>query len=114
MKLKALRPNTGFVQHFRRKAHVMKPITLEDHVFKYLVNDLGWRKYTIKPGRFKGLRGVLFAVAGLFDLQRFHQPQEIFCFKAEQSSRGGAVAVSLPQSFNNQLFSRGVYAVAVG
>jgi TRAP-type uncharacterized transport system substrate-binding protein len=33
----------------------MKPVTLEDHVFKYLVDDLGWRKYTIEPSRFKGL-----------------------------------------------------------
>jgi TRAP-type uncharacterized transport system substrate-binding protein len=33
----------------------MKPITLEDAAFKYLVDDLGWRRYTIKPGRFKGL-----------------------------------------------------------
>jgi len=33
----------------------LKPITLEDAAFKYLVDDLGWRRYTIKPGRFKGL-----------------------------------------------------------
>ena len=32
----------------------MKPVPLEDFAFKQLV-DLGWRKYTIKPGRFKGL-----------------------------------------------------------
>lgn len=33
----------------------LKPVTLEDYAFKYLVDDLGWRRYTIKPGRFKGL-----------------------------------------------------------
>ena len=33
----------------------MKPITLDGHAFKYLVEGLGWRRYTIKPGRFKGL-----------------------------------------------------------
>jgi TRAP-type uncharacterized transport system substrate-binding protein len=32
----------------------MKPVTLDEFAFKYLV-DLGWRKYTIKPGRFKNL-----------------------------------------------------------
>jgi TRAP-type uncharacterized transport system substrate-binding protein len=34
----------------------MKLITLEDFAFKYLVDDLGWRKYTIKPGRYKSLK----------------------------------------------------------
>jgi TRAP-type uncharacterized transport system substrate-binding protein len=33
----------------------LRPITLEDFAFKYLV-DLGWRKYTIRPGRFKNLK----------------------------------------------------------
>lgn len=33
----------------------MTPVTLEDYAFKYLVDGLGWRKYTINPGRFKGL-----------------------------------------------------------
>src|ERR1044071_3435909 len=33
----------------------MKPITLDDFAFKHLVDQLGWRKYTIKPGRFKNL-----------------------------------------------------------
>ncbi len=33
----------------------MKPVTLDDFAFKFLVEDLGWRKYTIKPGRFKNL-----------------------------------------------------------
>ena len=33
----------------------MKPVTLDDHAFKNLVDGLGWRRYTIKPGRFKGL-----------------------------------------------------------
>src|SRR5437667_10669 len=33
----------------------VKPATLDDHAFKYLVDQLGWRKYTIKPGRFKNL-----------------------------------------------------------
>ena len=37
-----------------------------------------------------------------------------FDIQAEQSSRRGAITVSLPQSFNNQLFPRGVYGVAVG
>jgi TRAP-type uncharacterized transport system substrate-binding protein len=30
----------------------MQPVTLEDSTFKYLT-DLGWRKYTIKPGRYQ-------------------------------------------------------------
>jgi TRAP-type uncharacterized transport system substrate-binding protein len=34
----------------------MKLIMLEDFAFKYLVDDLGWRKYTIKPGRYKSLK----------------------------------------------------------
>jgi TRAP-type uncharacterized transport system substrate-binding protein len=33
----------------------MQPVTLEDSTFKYLT-DLGWRKYTIKPGRYQSLR----------------------------------------------------------
>jgi TRAP-type uncharacterized transport system substrate-binding protein len=33
----------------------LKPVTLEDNAFKYLVDDLGWRRYTIAPDRFKGL-----------------------------------------------------------
>jgi TRAP-type uncharacterized transport system substrate-binding protein len=33
----------------------LRPITLDDAAFKYLV-DLGWRKYTIRPGRFKNLK----------------------------------------------------------
>jgi TRAP-type uncharacterized transport system substrate-binding protein len=33
----------------------LRPITLDDFAFKYLV-DLGWRKYTIRPGRFKNLK----------------------------------------------------------
>src|SRR6266581_2680077 len=33
----------------------MKPMTLDDFAFKYLVDELGWRKYTIKPGRYKNL-----------------------------------------------------------
>jgi TRAP-type uncharacterized transport system substrate-binding protein len=33
----------------------MKPITLDDFAFKHLVDELGWRKYTIKPERFKNL-----------------------------------------------------------
>jgi TRAP-type uncharacterized transport system substrate-binding protein len=32
----------------------MQPVTLDDLAFKALV-DLGWRKYTIQPGRFKNL-----------------------------------------------------------
>jgi TRAP-type uncharacterized transport system substrate-binding protein len=32
----------------------MRPVTLDDFAFKALV-DLGWRKYTIQPGRFKNL-----------------------------------------------------------
>jgi TRAP-type uncharacterized transport system substrate-binding protein len=32
----------------------MKPITLEDSAFKHLTN-LGWRKYTIQPGRYRNL-----------------------------------------------------------
>jgi TRAP-type uncharacterized transport system substrate-binding protein len=32
----------------------MRPVTLDDFAFKALV-DLGWRKYTISPGRFKNL-----------------------------------------------------------
>jgi TRAP-type uncharacterized transport system substrate-binding protein len=34
----------------------MKPVTLDDFAFKFLVDDLGWRKFTIKPGRFKNLK----------------------------------------------------------
>ena len=34
----------------------MQPVTLDDFAFKYLVDDLGWRKYTIKPGRYKSLK----------------------------------------------------------
>jgi TRAP-type uncharacterized transport system substrate-binding protein len=34
----------------------MKPVTLDNFAFKILVDDLGWRKYTIKPGRFKNLK----------------------------------------------------------
>jgi TRAP-type uncharacterized transport system substrate-binding protein len=34
----------------------MQPVTLEDFAFKHLVDDLGWRKYPIKPGRYKNLR----------------------------------------------------------
>jgi TRAP-type uncharacterized transport system substrate-binding protein len=34
----------------------MQPITLEDFAFKHLVDTLGWRKYTIKPGRYKNLK----------------------------------------------------------
>jgi TRAP-type uncharacterized transport system substrate-binding protein len=34
----------------------MQPVTLEDFAFKHLVDDLGWRKYTIKPGRYKNLK----------------------------------------------------------
>jgi TRAP-type uncharacterized transport system substrate-binding protein len=33
----------------------MQPVTLEDSTFKFLT-DLGWRKYTIKPGRYKSLK----------------------------------------------------------
>ena len=33
----------------------MKPVTLDEFAFKYLV-DLGWRKYTIRSGRFKNLK----------------------------------------------------------
>jgi TRAP-type uncharacterized transport system substrate-binding protein len=33
----------------------MQPVTLEDSTFKYLT-DLGWRKYTIKPGRYQSLK----------------------------------------------------------
>lgn len=33
----------------------MKPFTLSDEAFKYLVDGLGWRKYVIQPGRFRGL-----------------------------------------------------------
>ena len=33
----------------------MQPVTLEDSTFKHLT-DLGWRKYTIKPGRYKSLK----------------------------------------------------------
>jgi TRAP-type uncharacterized transport system substrate-binding protein len=32
----------------------MRPVTLDDFALKALV-DLGWRKYTIRPGRFKNL-----------------------------------------------------------
>jgi TRAP-type uncharacterized transport system substrate-binding protein len=32
----------------------MEPITLEDFAFKYLM-DLGWRKYTIEPDRYRSL-----------------------------------------------------------
>ena len=34
----------------------MIPITLDDFAFKFLVNELGWRKYTIQPGRYKNLK----------------------------------------------------------
>ena len=34
----------------------MQPITLEDFAFKHLVDTLGWRKYTIKAGRYKNLK----------------------------------------------------------
>ena len=33
----------------------MQLVTLEDSTFKHLT-DLGWRKYTIKPGRYKSLK----------------------------------------------------------
>jgi hypothetical protein len=33
----------------------MQPVTLDDSAFTYLTN-LGWRKYTIKPGRYKSLK----------------------------------------------------------
>ncbi len=33
----------------------MKPMTLDDFAFKHLVDELGWRKYTIKRGRYKNL-----------------------------------------------------------
>jgi TRAP-type uncharacterized transport system substrate-binding protein len=33
----------------------LEPITLEDSVFKYLT-DLGWRKFTIQPGRYRSLK----------------------------------------------------------
>jgi TRAP-type uncharacterized transport system substrate-binding protein len=33
----------------------MQPITLDQFAFKYLT-DLGWRKFTIKPGRYKNLK----------------------------------------------------------
>jgi TRAP-type uncharacterized transport system substrate-binding protein len=33
----------------------MQPVTLEESTFQYLT-DLGWRKYTIKPGRYKSLK----------------------------------------------------------
>jgi TRAP-type uncharacterized transport system substrate-binding protein len=33
----------------------MRPVTLEDSAFKHLT-DLGWRKYTIKPGRYESLK----------------------------------------------------------
>src|SRR5258705_8031781 len=34
----------------------IQPVTLDDFAFKYLVDELGWRKYTIKPGRYKTLK----------------------------------------------------------
>lgn len=34
----------------------MTPVTLDDFAFKFLVDELGWRKYTIRPGRFKNLK----------------------------------------------------------
>jgi TRAP-type uncharacterized transport system substrate-binding protein len=34
----------------------MKPVTLDDFAFKFLVDELGWRKYTIQPGRYKNLK----------------------------------------------------------
>lgn len=33
----------------------MQPVTLDDAAFKYLTG-LGWRKYTIKPGRYRSLK----------------------------------------------------------
>ena len=34
----------------------MQPVTLDDFAFKHLIDDLGWRKYTIKPGRYANLK----------------------------------------------------------
>jgi TRAP-type uncharacterized transport system substrate-binding protein len=34
----------------------MRPITLDDFAFDFLVDRLGWRKYTIRAGRFKSLK----------------------------------------------------------
>ncbi len=39
----------------RALAAGMKPVTLDDFAFKFLVDELGWRKYTIERGRFKNL-----------------------------------------------------------
>jgi hypothetical protein len=33
----------------------MKPLTLDDFAFTHLVDGLGWRNYTIKPGRYTNL-----------------------------------------------------------
>jgi TRAP-type uncharacterized transport system substrate-binding protein len=62
-RMKALRDGTidaifdeGLVLWFEPAlAAGMRPLTLDDFAFKYLVNELGWRKYTIKPGRYKNL-----------------------------------------------------------
>jgi TRAP-type uncharacterized transport system substrate-binding protein len=62
-RMKALRDGTidaifdeGLVLWFEPAlASGMRPLTLDDFAFKYLVDELGWRKYTIKPGRYKNL-----------------------------------------------------------
>jgi TRAP-type uncharacterized transport system substrate-binding protein len=62
-RMKAIREGTidaifdeGLVLWFNEAlAAGMKPMTLDDFAFKHLVDELGWRKYTIKSGRYKNL-----------------------------------------------------------
>ena len=64
-RMKAIREGTidaifdeGLLLWFERSARLRDEAghARRSSLFKYLVDDLGWRKYTIKPGRFKGLK----------------------------------------------------------